>query len=59
MGWDAGLGERLVSGGGAVARCQYSYEFERAGYHAKSGRFGIWASEFELPWEWRRKEREK
>ncbi len=53
------LGEWLVSRGWAVAYYQYSYEYERAEHHAKTRRLGIWASEFELPWEWRRKEREK
>ncbi len=53
------LGEWMVFHGWAVAYYQYSYEYERAEHHAKTRRLGIWASEFELPWEWRRKEREK
>ncbi len=53
------LGEWMVSHGWAVAYYQYSYEYERAEHYAKTRRLGIWASEFELPWKWRRKEREK
>ncbi len=53
------LGELMVSHGWAVAYYQYSYEYERAEHYAKTRRLGIWASEFERPWEWRRKEREK
>ena len=47
----------LVSQGWAVAYYLYSYEYSRAEQRAKSARRGIWASEFETPWEWRRANR--
>ena len=48
------LGEWLLANGWAVARTLYAYEYTRAEQGAKSARRGIWAGEFELPWEWRR-----
>ncbi len=48
------LGAWLLTNGWAVARHLHSYEYSRAEQHAKSARRGIWAGEFELPWEWRR-----
>ncbi len=48
------LGEWLVVNGWAVAYYLYSYDYTRAERRAKSARRGIWASEFQLPWEWRR-----
>ena len=52
------LGEWMVAQGWAVAYHLYSYEYPRAEYRAKAARRGIWASEFEMPWEWRRRERQ-
>jgi endonuclease YncB( thermonuclease family) len=49
------LGEWLVTNGWAVAYYLYSYEYSRAEQRAKAARRGIWVSEFEKPWEWRRK----
>ena len=53
----ADLGEWLVLNGWAVAYVYFSYEYSRAEQRAKSARRGIWASEFELPWEWRKANR--
>ncbi len=52
------LGEWMLAHGWAVAYYLYSYEYSRAEHRAKSARRGIWASEFEMPWEWRRRERQ-
>ena len=51
------LGEWLVLNGWAVAYVYFSYDYTRAEKRAKSARRGIWASEFVLPWEWRRAHR--
>ena len=51
------LGEWMVLNGWAVAYVYFSYEYSRAEQRAKSARRGIWASEFEMPWEWRRANR--
>ena len=48
------LAEWLVLNGWAAAYHLYSYEYSRAEQRAKSARLGIWASEFEMPWAWRR-----
>ncbi len=51
------LGEWMVANGWAVAYYLFSYEYSRAEHRAKSARRGIWASEFVMPWEWRRGKR--
>ncbi len=51
------LGEWMVAIGLAVAYYLYSYEYGRAEQRAKSARRGIWASEFEMPWEWQKANR--
>ena len=48
-------GRRMVELGWALAHYLFSYEYSRAEHHAKSARLGIWASEFETPWEWRKR----
>jgi len=48
------IGEWMVLRGWAVAYVYYSYEYTRAEATAKAGERGIWASEFEMPWEWRK-----
>ncbi len=48
------IGEWVVSRGWAVAYYLYSYEYSRAEQRAKSARRGVWAGEFERPWEWRK-----
>ncbi len=53
------LGEWLVANGWAVAYYLYSYEYSRAEHRAKIARRGIWASEFDKPWEWRRRQKTK
>ena len=53
------LGEWMVARGWAVAYYLHSYEYSRAEHRAKAARRGIWASEFEMPWEWRRQRRQK
>jgi len=53
----ADIGEWMVSQGWAVAYYLYSYEYSRAEQRAKSARRGIWAGEFEKPWEWRKREK--
>lgn len=53
------LGEWLAANGWAVAYYLYSYEYSRAEQRARSARRGIWASEFEKPWEWRQRQRGK
>ena len=52
------IGEWMVSQGWAVAYYLYSYDYSRAEQHAKSAQRGVWAGEFEKPWEWRRKVRQ-
>ncbi len=51
------LGEWMVAHGWAVAYVYFSYDYTRAEQRAKSARRGIWASEFEMPWEWRKPNR--
>ncbi len=53
------LGEWMVSQGWAVAYYLYSYEYSRAEQRAKSARRGIWAGEFDKPWEWRKQQRKR
>ncbi len=53
------LGEWMVSQGWAVAYYLYSYEYSRAEQTAKSARRGIWAGEFDNPWEWRKQQRKR
>jgi len=52
------LGEWMVLNGWAVAYVRYSYEYTRAEHFAKTGRRGIWAGEFEMPWAWRKAQRQ-
>ena len=49
------LGEWMVANGWAVAHHLYSYEYSRAEHRAKTARRGIWAGEFDMPWQWRRR----
>jgi len=51
------LGEWMVLRGWAVAYVYYSYEYTRAEAIAKSRKRGIWASEFDMPWDWRQAQR--
>ena len=51
------VGEWMVSRGLAVAYYQYSYEYQRAEHQAKSAKLGMWAGEFQKPWDWRKERR--
>ena len=47
----------LVSQGYAVAYLKYSPDYADAEASAKTAKRGVWASEFLMPWEWRKKNR--
>lgn len=54
------LGERdisawLVANGWAVAYRRYSTQYIRQEQSAKAGELGVWGSEFEMPWDFRRR----
>jgi endonuclease YncB( thermonuclease family) len=51
------IGEWMVSRGLAVAYYRFSYEYQRAEYQAKSAKAGMWAGEFQNPWDWRKGQR--
>ena len=51
------IGEWMVSRGLAVAYYQYSYEYQRAEQGAKAAKLGMWAGEFQKPWDWRKGQR--
>ena len=53
------IGEWMVSRGWAVAYYLYSYDYSRAEQRARSARRGVWAGEFEKPWEWRKQRRKR
>jgi len=48
------LGEWMVLRGWAVAYVRFSDEYSRAEAIAMSRERGIWAGEFEMPWDWRK-----
>ena len=59
----AASGESLLEGYArlgrwAVALYLYSYEYSRAETLARANQRGIWASEFEAPWAWRKERRQ-
>ena len=45
----------MVSNGYAVAYTKYSKKFEKNEDFAKKYKRGVWQGEFDMPWEWRRK----
>ena len=51
------LGEWMLLNGWAVAYHLHSYEYSRAETIAKENERGIWASNFEMPWDWRKRQR--
>ena len=51
------LSEWLAREGWAVAFVYFSYEVTRAEARAKSNRRGIWAGEFDYPWQWRKRKK--
>ncbi len=53
------IGDWMVSQSWAVAYYLYSYEYSRAEQRAKSAQRGMWAGEFEKPWEWRKQQRKR
>ena len=53
------IGHWMVSQGWAVAYYLYSYDYSRTEQRAKSARRGVWAGEFEKPWEWRKQRRRR
>jgi endonuclease YncB( thermonuclease family) len=48
------VGREMVLAGMALAYRQYSRDYVAAEDAARSARRGVWASEFEAPWDWRR-----
>ena len=48
------IGEWMVLHGWAVAYVRYSSDYTRAEAIAKAKGRGIWDSDFEMPWEWRK-----
>lgn len=48
------LGAHLVTKGLAVAYVQYSSAYVSAEAIARSGKIGLWAGEFKMPWIWRK-----
>ena len=52
---DIDLSAAMVSAGQALAYRKYSRDYEREEDSARMDRRGMWAYEFEMPWDWRRK----
>ena len=48
------LNARLVAAGLAVAYTRYSSRYEREQIEARDAALGIWATDFDPPWRWRR-----
>ena len=51
------IGAELVRNGWAMAFVRYSKEYVQQEAEARTARAGIWASEFDPPWDWRRAKR--
>lgn len=51
------LNRWMVEQGWAVAYRRYSVDYVAAEDAARAARRGLWASRFEMPWDWRKKER--
>ena len=49
------LNSLMVSTGNAVAYRKYSKKYIDEENYAKHNNHGIWGSEFDMPWDWRRK----
>lgn len=54
---DQDLEAWMVEQGWAVAYRKYSLDYMAQEEQAKVARRGIWASDFEMPWDWRRRNR--
>ena len=48
------LNARLVANGLAVAYTRYSSRYEREQREARDAALGVWATDFDPPWRWRR-----
>lgn len=51
------LNRWMVEQGWAVAYRRYSVDYVAAEHAARAARRGVWASSFEMPWDWRKKAR--
>jgi endonuclease YncB( thermonuclease family) len=51
---DMNINEAMVTAGQAVAYQKYSRAYVEAEEEARAARLGIWATEFEMPWDYRR-----
>ncbi len=51
------IGSEMVRNGWAVAYVRYSTRYEPEEAEARKAGAGIWATEFEPPWDWRRSKR--
>lgn len=49
------IGSAMVASGWALAHRQYSMDYAEEEAEAKSKKLGLWASQFVMPWQWRRK----
>lgn len=49
------VGRELVRRGLALAYRRYSLDYVEDEDHARLNRLGMWAGEFEAPWDWRRR----
>ena len=49
------LNSKMVSSGQAVAYRKYSKDYIDHEKIAKNNKIGIWSGEFDMPWEWRKK----
>ena len=49
------LNSKMVSSGQAVAYRKYSKNYIDHEEIAKNKKIGIWSGEFDMPWEWRKK----
>lgn len=47
----------MVSNGHAVAYRKYSMDYVEAEELAKAAKRGVWATEFQMPWDWRKRTR--
>lgn len=56
---DRDINEAMVRQGWAVAYRKYSMDYVAAEDAPRAAKFGLWAGEFMLPWEWRRAKRAK
>ncbi len=53
------LNRWMVEQGWAVPYLRYSKAYQSQGQAAQAARRGLWASEFDMPWDWRRASRRR